>query len=287
MTSTSLPPLPSQIQGIIFTEVLIPLIRPEIDPRDLVRLGAIVRKKGNNELYKPLTASLRKIQMVKLAGLRAKRIESQLESEFEEGMIVQDPVAQIEHSLNVTDCIVHTKSALDSMAVFLTSLLDLDAEGGDRDFKKVQFRKALGKDSVLGSYVAELVEWFENVQNIRDEWIHRSTLRTFVVIGKSSVGRMPISKDVTDGQKPSAVPTSLDKCVSTSEFVDGHYSKLVNLFNTIVKRSIELESSTLSEPVPTPSDAERQMSMFPFFASENMSISKIKVGSSTASLFSP
>jgi hypothetical protein len=244
-----------------------------------------VQKKGNGELYKPLTASLRKIQMVKLASLRAKRIEFQLDSEFAEGMIVQDPVAQIEHSLNVTDCIVHTKSALDSMAVFLTSLLGLGAEGGDIDFKKPRFRQTI-TDVVLGPYIAGLAGWFDRVQTIRDEWIHRSTLRTFVVIGKSSVGRMPISKDVADAQKPSAVPTSLDKCVSTSAFVDGHYSKLVNLFNTIVKRSIELESSTLSEPVPMPSEAETQMSVFPFFVSENMSPLKVKVGSSTAGLFS-
>lgn len=283
MTSTSLPPLPSQIEGIIFTEVLIPLIRPEIDPQELVRLGATVRKKGNTELYKPLTASLRKIQMAKLASMRAKQIELQLDSEFQQAEVVVDPVAHIEHSLNVTDCIVHTKSALDSMAVFLADFFSLNAKGGDIDFKKLSFRQKI-TDPVLGPHIAGLSKWFEDIQIIRDAWIHRTTFRSFVTVGKSSVGRMPISKDTYDEHKP-ALPKSLDRCVSTTAFVDEHYSKLVNLFNMIVRRSIELESSTLTEPVPVPSDAERQMSMFPVFVSENTLVSKMKVGSLTAGLF--
>ena len=275
--------LPKQLKGVIFTEVFIPLIRPEIDPRDLIRLGAIVRKKNRVESYIPLTDSLRKIQMVKLAGFRAKQIENQIAREIVPDSILQDPVGQIEHALNVTNFIVHTKSALDSMAVFLTGSLNLRASGGDRDFKKPQFRQAIN-DVVLGPYITGLAGWFDSLQTIRDEWIHRGFVRNPIVIGKSVVGRLPIPRDVTLGSKAWSLPLSKDNLVSTSEFVDFHYSRLANLFTTIVKRSIELESSDLTEPVPEPAEAESQMSMFQTIVTENMKVTKVRVGTMTASL---
>jgi hypothetical protein len=276
--------MPAKLEGIIFTEVLLPLVRPEIDSVELVGLGAIVKKKNRMSIYRPLTDALRKIQMVKLAGLRAKQVESQIEKEIGEHTLLQEPIGLIEHSLNVTDCMVHTKSALDSMAVFLTDLLDLGLSGGDRDFKKTQFRKAVEKDRVLGPYVQALASWFDNVQTIRDEWIHRSSLRSFLVIGKSAVGRLPVAKDVTLGSRAWSLQLSKENFMLTSEFVDSHYSKLVNLFMTIVRRSRELES-TVTEPVSNQAELEKQMSLFPTVLSESMKVETVRVGSMTGRLF--
>jgi hypothetical protein len=134
MISMSTPSFPKKLKGIIFTEI-IPQFLPEVNPKKLVELGAIVRKKGRTQMYEPLTDSLRKIQWVKLVGLKAIAIEKEIAEAMEPNTLVMNPLGQTAHALCVTDCLVHTKSALDSMAVFLTALLNLDAKGGDRDFK--------------------------------------------------------------------------------------------------------------------------------------------------------
>ena len=148
MISMSLPPFPKKLKGVIFTEI-IPQFLPEVNPKKLVELGAIIRKKGRTQMYEPLTDGLRKIQWVKLVGLKAMAIEKEIVGAMEPNTLVMDPLGQTVHALCVTDCLVHTKSALDSMAVFLTSLLNLDAKGGGRDFKKPRFRQLIGEKDLF------------------------------------------------------------------------------------------------------------------------------------------
>jgi hypothetical protein len=116
--------LPNKIQGIIFTEI-IPELIPEIDTAALIRLGSIVRKTNRTALYEPLTDALRKVQWVKAVGLEAAAIEQEMESELEPGVILSNPFDQMKHSLAVTDAIIHTQSALDSLAVFLNNFLNV------------------------------------------------------------------------------------------------------------------------------------------------------------------
>ena len=66
--------MPQKIQGIIFTEI-IPKLIPEVDTRNLVRLGSIARKMNRTRAYEPLTDALRKIQWVKLTAIEALSIE--------------------------------------------------------------------------------------------------------------------------------------------------------------------------------------------------------------------
>jgi hypothetical protein len=66
---------PQKLHGIIFTEVVPEFLR-EVNPKKLVELGVIVRTKGRERIYEPLTDSLRKIQWVKLVGLKAISIDN-------------------------------------------------------------------------------------------------------------------------------------------------------------------------------------------------------------------
>jgi hypothetical protein len=270
--------MPQEIKGIIFTEILPPLI-PEVSPVDLVRLGAIVRKKNRSEAYEPLTDSLRKIQWVKLTSLEAVSIEREMVSQTEPGSIVSYPFGQVKHSLAVTDSMIHTKSALDSMAVFLTDLLRLNARGAGRDFKHPEFRREVStKDLILGVRMKELEPWFIELQEIRDEWIHRSSIRNMLIIGPSDVGVLPIPKKNLDaGLKAFDLPITRGNFWSTSEFLDHHYMNLVTLFRAIVDRCIEIESASLAEPPPVDLDAEKDLAVFPSKTTQGMTATKMKV----------
>ena len=135
----NLPPFPDKLEGTLFTEIM-PQFLKEINPDMLVRLGAIVIYKDKKIMYEPLTDSLRKIQWVKIVGLKAIKIENEIAKQMVPEYLIMNPLGQTAHSLCVTDCLIHTKSALDSIAVFLTNLLRLRAGGGERDFKKTKFR---------------------------------------------------------------------------------------------------------------------------------------------------
>lgn len=152
----------------LFFDQIIPQIIPEYKPIKLATLGLIVKKKCKTEMYESLRHSLRKIQWVKLAGSKAIYIEQEIMKVSEPNTFVQDPLRQVAHSLCITDCLIHTKSALDSMAVFLTDLLVLEWKKGDRDFKKDPFRRSICQnDEYLKHKIKKLEPWFLELQKIR------------------------------------------------------------------------------------------------------------------------
>ena len=262
----------------IFTEIVRDLL-PEVNPKKLFELSTIVMKKGRTQMYGPLTDALRKIQWVKLVGLKAIAIEKEIAVAMEPNTLVTDPLGQTAHSLCVTDCLVHTKSALDSMAVFLTSLLNLGAHGGDRDFKKERFRKLVAeKDPMLKHQIRKLRRWFRDLQMIRDEWIHRSSIRSRLIHGPSRVGLLPIPKKVMlsyDEQSKLAITEK--NFWSTRDFVEYHYSNVVAMFHAIVERAIQIERRDLAEPPPTPAEADRLLFGFPIRPTEKMIAEKTKI----------
>lgn len=274
----SLPPFPEKLKGVIFTEI-IPQFLPEINPKKLVELGAIVRGKGRTQMYEPLTDSLRKIQWVKLVGLKAIAIEKEITGAMEPNTLVMDPLGQTAHALCVTDCLVHTKSALDSMAVFLTSLLRLDVKGGERDFKKPRFRRLIAEeDPFLKHKIKKLEHWFKQLQEIRDEWIHRSSIRSRLIHGPSKVGVLPIPKKVMLSYEEQIKLAITEKnFLSTKDFVEYHYSNLLTLFLAIIERCLQIERRDLKGPVPIPADAEKELIFFPTRVTENMTAEKMKV----------
>jgi len=269
--------MPQEIKGIIFTEI-IPQLIPEVNPANLVRLGAIVRKRNRSDAYEPLTDSLRKIQWVKLMSLEAMSIEQDIASQMEPGATVSYPFGRVKHSLAVTDSMIHTKSALDSMAVFLTDFLKLNARGAERDFKRPEFRQQIStKDRILGAQMRELEPWFIELQGIRDEWIHRSSVRNMLIIGPSDVGVLPIPKKNLDaGLKAFDLPITRENFWSTREFLEHHYRNLVTLFRAIIDRCIEIESASLTEPTPVDVDAEKYLITFLFMSTQPMTLKKVK-----------
>ncbi len=210
--------------------------------------------------------------------MRAISIEREIAKQREPGAIVFAPPLQIEHALNITDCVVHAKSSLDSMAVFLTELLSLTATDGDRDLKKQKFRDLVAeREPRLGQLIRKLESWLTELQSIRDQWIHRSSLRCIIVQGASDVGILPIPKKFTLGEEAMNLSVTKQNFWSTDEFVNHYYTNLVALFNAIVELAIQIEGQALSEPISMPSDAEKQLAIFPTILTENMTIKKIKV----------
>jgi len=267
------------LPGVVFTEIIPPFL-PEVNVKKMVELGTIVLKKRRAELYEPLADSLRKIQWVKLTGLKAIAIEKRIFDKMEPNTLVMDPMGQVAHALCVTDCMIHTKSALDSIAVFLTSLLKLNAKGGNRDFKKRRFRKlVVEKDPFLKNIIDNLGDWFRQLQKIRDEWIHRGSIRSLLIQGASEVGVLPIPKEVElkpDEQDKLAI--TRENFWSTRDFVENHYSNLIALFLAIVDRCIQIEREGLSKPVSIDPEAEKSFSMFPFrLKDKRMLVKRTKV----------
>jgi len=212
-------------------------------------------------------------------SLEAVSIERDIAGQMEPGSTVSYPFGQVKHSLAVTDSMIHTKSALDSMAVFLTDLLRLNARGAERDFKHPEFRREVStKDPILRARMKELEPWFIELQGIRDEWIHRSSIRNMLIIGPSDVGVLPIPKrDLDAGLEAFDLPITRGNFWSTTEFLDHHYMNLVTLFRAIVDRCIEIESASLAEPVPVDLDAEKDLVTFLFKTTQNMTITRVKV----------
>jgi len=271
---------PEKWKGIIFTEI-IPQFLPEVNPKKLVELGAIVREKGRTQMYEPLIDSLSKIQWVKLVGLKAIAIEKEIAGDIEPNTLFTDPLGQTAHALCVTDCLIHTKSALDSMAVFLTSLLNLDVKGGERDFKKPKFRQLIAeKDIFLKHKIRKLEHWFKQLQEIRDEWIHRRSIRSRLIHGRSKVGILPIPKKVMlSHEEQIKLSITEENFWSTKDFVEYHYTNLLTLFLAIVERCIQVERRDLKESVPESvlASVEEELTIFPTKAAENMVVENIMV----------
>ena len=262
-------PLPKEIQGIIFTEV-VPKLTPEIDSASLIRLGSIVRKKNTVKLYEPLPDAFRKIQWVKLMAIEAISIDAEITVNKVPNKIVSYPYGQMRHALSVTGALFHTKSAVDSIAVFLTDFFKLKAQGGDRDFKKSKFRSELyASDSVLASRLKEFEPWFEKLQEYRDEWIHRSSIRCMLVNGPSECGALPIpKKDIELGLDAFHKPINSQNFFSTKEFLDYHYGNLVKLFVKVVERCIEVELLSTAEP-PVDVEVEKKLTTFPTMTTQS------------------
>ena len=270
-------PFPKEIKGIIFTEV-VPKLTPEIDPTILIRLGTIVRKKDRIKLYEPLTDALRKIQWVKLMAIEAISIDDDISGHWEPNVMVSYPYGQMRHALSVTGALFHTKSAVDSIAVFLSDFHKLKAQGGHRDFKLGAFREELySNDSILGERLKGLESWFNGLQLIRDAWIHRSSIRCMLISGPSEVGALPIpKKDIELGLDAFHMPIDSKNFFSTKQFLDYHYTNLVDLFRKVVERCIEIELVGIVEP-PIDAEVEKMLSMFPTMATWSGVLKKFRV----------
>ena len=280
---TKLPELPKEFPHI-FTEVVFQLI-PEVNYNDLVYLSQLLKINKREEIYRPLNDTLRKIQWTKLAGVEAIAIEQDIAKDIEngieqeEGVIIYfNPLGQVEHAKAVFEFIVHTKSALDSMAVFLTELLSIPATKGQRDFKHKRFcEQIIQKDAVIGQYTKSLEQWFCDIQDRRDKWIHRTSTRIFIAYPPSEIGLLPIPKVVTEDPKLQDVSPTREHYWTTPEFIERELTKLIFLFNSIAALCIEIERAKIGTPPPYPQKSEYPVTAFPFKVMENMKVKGIHI----------
>jgi hypothetical protein len=274
----SLPDFPEKMEGALFFQEIIPQFLPEYSPFKLAMLGQIIEKKGKRAVYQSLRHSLRKIQWVKMVGLKAISIEDAISEAVEPNALLFAPMRQLVHSLCITDCLIHTKSALDSMAVFLTDFLCLPQKLGDRDFKKLGFRQSIcQKDPFLKCSIKKFEPWMVELQTQRDDWIHIKSIESIIVQGKSEVGLLPIPKNLNATfRMQQKMSLNSKNFWSTKDFVNHHYTKLKDLFNDIVDRCIQIENQELTEPVVVPQHFMHTLSLFPTHVTEDMQVSKIK-----------
>lgn len=272
--------MPKKIEGAwIWTKVM-PQLVPEINFKNLLELGTIARHKKKVEIYGYLRASIRKIQWTKIAGLRAIAIERDIEKQMEPGIMILDPLGITDHSLCITDCLVHTKSALDSLAVFLNELLGLGAKGGKRDPKHDKFRRQIiAKDHAVGKVIKKLEPWLIDLQNLRDEWIHRTTVEDVILIGPSKLGVLPLPRKAHIEMKEANTSKDL---WSTSGFVKYHYDQFIILLNAIVERCIQIEAKDLDR-IPVPNPKELGVVFFNTRLIENMTVKAIRMSNITLS----
>lgn len=195
-------------------------------------------------------------------------IERDIKDHMKPNILILDPLGITDHSLSVTDCLIHTKSALDSMAIFLNDLLELNAKGGKRDLKHYKFRQQIiAKDHIIGKVIKELEPWLNDLQDLRDDWIHRTTIEDTILVGPSEVGVLPLPKKVHVEKKK---PLSPKNFWSTSDFVKFHYQNFVHLFNIVIQRCIQIETIGLKE-VPSPNPSELKfLALFPTRLTEDM-----------------
>lgn len=267
----------------IFTEVVFQLI-PEVNYDDLVYLSQLLKINKRNEIYEPLTDALRKLQWTKLAGRAAIALEGDIAKDIENSIkqeggetIYFSPVSQVQHAKAVFEFIVHVKSALDSMAVFLTELLSIPATGAQRDFKHRKFcEQIIQKDAVIGKHIKSLEQWFRDIQDRRDKWIHRTSTRIFVAWPPSEIGLFPIPKVVTEANKSRDVPLTKEHYWTTQEFIERELTKLVFLFNSIVARCVELERAKIPTPPPYPQKSASPITAFPLDVMEDMKVKWIR-----------
>ncbi len=285
--------LPEQFPHI-FVEVVFQIL-PEIDYGDLCYLSQIARSREDTAKYRSLVDALRKIQWAKLAALEATSVEGQIQRELEEAgsnVLVQEPVGQVRHAKALFDFVAHAKAATDSIAVFLTDYLPIEAKGGDRDFRKATFRdKVIKSDPVVGQEISSLSGWLdaasgssESLVAVRDHWLHRGSPGISLVLPKPEVGLLPIPRRLAEGERANTAITA-EHYWSTTEFVAFHIEKLAKLFSVVVRRCIELEVAALADPPARAGVTDAPVAATPVLLTENVVINRIRLGQMTSQFF--
>jgi len=265
----------------IFGMVVFQIV-PEVSYDDLVYLSQIVKTKQRTELYEPLADSLRKIQWAKLAGLGANAIEKEMTEQIDDETILVEPVGQVQHAKAVIDFVTHSKAALDSIAVFLNAYFSLGESGGNRDFRRGKFREqTVNADVVIGKHVEHIKAWIDNLIAVRDEWIHRDSPWITLTGPLTEVGALPIPKRVKSRFEEVHTPLTRQFYWSTPEFIEFHFANLVSLFNTIIKRCIQLEAVGLSELPARSKLGGKPIVATPFRVTQDMTAKKLRLGQRT------
>lgn len=276
MSSSNTNKLPEKAPHF-FTEVVFQFV-PEVNYEQIVCLSKIGKIKGEVSRYSPLRDALRKIQWANLAGFEATAVEKEIANEMQESKIAYYPSGMARHAKAMIECVTHAKAALDSIAVFLTEFLHLPAKRGQRDLRHQSFRTQLAnKDTTLGNYIKSIEHWLDDLVKRRDMWIHWSSPMVPLIIGPSQVGILPIAKKLAEYSKLDSLITK-EHFWSTNEFIEQTTKPISQLFNTVIKRCIDIELSNYDGKIPQPTAEEtrNKISFFPMRPTKDMTIDTIR-----------
>lgn len=262
---------PPQQAPHFFTRIAFNIL-PEIEYEKILIFSQIVKIKKSQNEYVTLVDSLMKIQWSKISGMEAMEIEKTLSSQYNGDKFVVDLIGQAQHSKSIFEFVTHLKAALDSMAVFLNSYLQIGLNGGERDFNKTKFTSKLyEKDSKIGDIIKELtkINWFlknhpniDSIVSTRDEWIHKGSPLIYALAPPSEeIGHLPIPRDLKDNSNNK--PLNSRSYSSTTDFYNFHFEKVSWLFNSVLDRLIEVEKGNIDIKYPNEDEIKMKMSFFP------------------------
>lgn len=260
-----------------FTEVAFEFL-PEISYEDLIMLAQLVKLQANAETYSGLRDALRKIQWAKISALEAIGIEKELSEGMRPDSVPFWPVGMARHAKAMMECVMHSKAALDSMAVFLRDYFKLPFPGGRCDVRHQAFRNALKSiDGDIAKILTTLEPWIIDLVNRRDMWIHRSSPAISLQVGPSEVGILPVPKELQPNPPGKALPSKRQDYWSTEEFANLEVGRTASFFTCIVKRCIAWEKGKLAgKTLSLPINAQTgKISFFPMKVTENLQLNKI------------
>lgn len=279
---TKLPQLPDKAPHF-FVRVAFDFL-PEISYEDLVQLCHLTEKTGRKDKYKALVDCLIKMQWAKIAGLEAIAIEEGIAKQSDEETIPYDPIGQAQHSKALFDFVSHGKASLDSIAVFLNTYFNLEKKGGQRDLRRYSFQQiVIEADEVIGEAIKSLKVWLDKNRNnsdsiiaTRDEWLHRGSPPVQALVPPPDIGYLPIPRDLKGGFPSEDIPLSSEYFWTTKKFIEFHFEKMSSLFNTVVKRCVEIEQTMTSMKIPLESSFPHRMSFFPMRATKDQQMQRMK-----------
>jgi hypothetical protein len=203
--TTGSSPFPDKFPHIFF-EVALDFL-PEIDYDDLVYLSLLVKDQGRERHYSTLVDAVRKLQWMKLSAIDAVGVDVMLFGLYDgaDDVLVQDSVGKIRHAKALLDLVSHGKAALDSVAVFLNDLFGLGFSGGQRDFRRSDFKTAVASvHAPLDTFLRAGSSWLQlnspssaSIVSARDEWVHRGFPDIAFMWPPTEVGVLPVPKTMT------------------------------------------------------------------------------------------
>ncbi len=284
-TSTSSSPLPNQFPHI-FYEIAFELL-PEVSYDDLVYLSLLVRSQHRERAYSSLVDAVRKVQWAKLSAIDAAAIDAVLAAQYDgTETVLNDVAGQIRHAKALLELISHGKAALDSLAVFLSSVLNLGFSGGQCDLRHDVFKKKLqSADASLGEFLKAESAWLQlnspastSIIAARDECVHRGFLDVAFMWPPSEVGVLPVPKALAASVTAAATKATH---YSTNEFVTHHFSRVVKLLGIVITMCIEIEAREVSPPLARPPGAQNRLSAVKFILTKEVKVTspqQMKVG---------
>jgi hypothetical protein len=271
-----------------FTGVALNAI-PEIEYSMLVETSQLAKANNQVQAYSDIQFAIQKLQWVKMACLRAKQIDSDLEGIEVDDSLLFDPIGQAEHSRAVFEIVAYGKAVLDSISHFLNGRWKLGMKEQSSDFKWQIFRDEVSKISpVLQEFLDSNKPWLDkgskysgSLPAARDEWIHRGAPEIPLAWPPTEVGALPVPKSLEASIGYTSIEANSKNFYSTKAFIEVHWGNLVRLTRIVLQEAIKKERTT--QPDTKIVNAEgSQINLFPNLITVKKRFTGMKSGPYTA-----